>query len=55
MLCSDGITKTIAEENIRDIIYINSKVKKIVTSLIAEAIKNGESDNITCAVFKKGK
>lgn len=52
VICSDGITKTLSEDDIKYIVYSNKKPKNIVFNLIDKAMKNNESDNITCAVVK---
>ncbi len=55
MLCSDGITKKISDSDIKKIIYNSKKAKNGVANLVETAVENNESDNITCAIVKKGK
>lgn len=50
LICSDGITDMLTDEEIVNIITENKKVKKITEKLIDAAIEKGGRDNIT-AIF----
>ncbi|MBR2453076.1 MAG: Stp1/IreP family PP2C-type Ser/Thr phosphatase [Clostridia bacterium] len=55
ILCSDGLTETVTDERIKEIINENEDVKMVAESLIAEANKNGGVDNITVVVIRAQK
>jgi len=51
LLCSDGITKTVDEEDIYSALRKGSEPKEIVESLIKKANDNGGPDNSTVVVL----
>ena len=50
LLCSDGLTDMVSEEEIRDILQANPVTRSCVTALIDAALKNGGMDNVTVIV-----
>ncbi|MBQ9757898.1 MAG: Stp1/IreP family PP2C-type Ser/Thr phosphatase [Clostridia bacterium] len=55
ILCSDGLTETVTDERIKEIINENEDVNTVAESLVAEANKNGGVDNITVVVIRAQK
>ncbi len=54
LLCSDGLTSTMEENEIRDIVYgEKAPLDKLVSSLIDEANNRGGPDNIAVILAKK--
>ncbi len=51
-LCSDGLTDTLSDAQIHDIIEDSSTLQKAADTLILEAKKAGGSDNITIILFQ---
>ena len=47
LLCSDGLTDMISEENIKDILLYNESLGNRTTLLVEQAKTNGGRDNIT--------
>lgn len=52
LICSDGLTDMLTEEEICSCIKNHHSVKKIVDSLIVQANRNGGRDNITALIVK---
>ena len=52
ILCSDGLTETVRDERIQEIIVNEEDIAKAVDALIEEANKNGGVDNITVVAFR---
>lgn len=52
LLCSDGLTSMVKNEQIKDIIKTENMPSKIASLFINEALKNGGVDNITCIVVR---
>jgi len=52
LMCTDGLTDYISNEDIKKKIELNSDCKNLCETLINEAKNNGSSDNITCVVIK---
>ncbi len=53
LLCSDGLTNTVSNEKITDIM-VNNTTEVAVNKLIEEANRNGGYDNISVAILKAG-
>lgn len=51
LLCSDGLFNNVKENDIKDIIKKSMNAKSTVNELIADANKNGGTDNIAVAYF----
>jgi protein phosphatase len=52
LLCSDGLSGMLADEQIREIVQSASDVAEICRLLIARANENGGEDNITALVIR---
>ena len=52
LLCTDGLTNMLTDEEISNIIAENNNTSKIVDKLINESLKKGGNDNITVMLFK---
>ncbi len=52
LLCSDGLTETVRDERIQEIIVNEEDIDKAVDALVEEANKNGGVDNITVVAFR---
>lgn len=52
LLCSDGLTDLVSEDNIKEIMLNCSSLEKCVRSLIQTALDNGGTDNITVMICK---
>lgn len=52
LLCSDGLTETVRDERIQEIIINETDIEKAVEALVDEANKNGGVDNITVVAFR---
>lgn len=52
LLCSDGLTDMVSDEQIKQIMSEQKDVKKCVESLIDNALANGGRDNVTVQVIK---
>jgi serine/threonine protein phosphatase PrpC len=50
LLCSDGLTRHVADERIRDILRSMTSAKQACEDLLQEALDGGGSDNITLIV-----
>ncbi len=52
LLCSDGLTETVRDERIQEIVEREESIDKAVAALIDEANVNGGVDNITVVAFR---
>ena len=53
LLCTDGITNTVTEKDIKRLLYMfDGRCKKSVNALIEMAIENGSDDNLTAMVVR---
>jgi protein phosphatase len=50
LLCSDGITKHLSDERIRDRLRSMKSARQVCEDLLQEALDDGGSDNITVVV-----
>jgi protein phosphatase len=50
LLCSDGLTRHVADERIRDVLRSMTSAKQACEDLLQEALDGGGSDNITIVV-----
>jgi len=50
LLCSDGLTKHVSDERIREILMVNDSARKAAEALINAALEGGGSDNVTVFV-----
>lgn len=51
ILCSDGLTDTVSDQIICDILYHSANTKTAVNSLLQESLKNGGKDNISIIII----
>ncbi len=51
VICSDGLTNLVSDEQIKDIINENEDYEQAASLLVELANKKGGTDNITCIVF----
>ena len=54
LLCTDGLTTAVSDDEIADILLGTSEVREACDRLVATALRNGSSDNITVAVSAYG-
>lgn len=54
LLCSDGLSGMLLDERIDAIVHNAKSMEDAVDNLIAEAIQNGGTDNITAVLFTRG-
>jgi protein phosphatase len=52
LLCSDGLTKHISDERIRDKLRAMTSARQVCEDLLKEALEDGGSDNITMIVAR---
>ncbi|MBQ4109756.1 MAG: Stp1/IreP family PP2C-type Ser/Thr phosphatase [Clostridia bacterium] len=52
LLCTDGLSNMVAEEEIKNILLTSENVQTAIDTLIAEANRNGGIDNITAVAVK---
>ena len=52
LLCSDGLTNMVTDEEIRDIVKENDSLELAVSKLIAQANENGGKDNISVIIIE---
>jgi serine/threonine protein phosphatase PrpC len=52
LLCSDGLSDMVEDDRIEEILNASKSPKEAVGNLIAEALKNGGRDNVTCIVIE---
>ena len=50
LLCSDGLTKHVSDERIRDRLMAMTSAKQVCTDLVQDALDGGGTDNITVVV-----
>jgi protein phosphatase len=50
LLCSDGLTKHVSDERIRDRLLTMTSAKQVCTDLVQDALDGGGTDNITVVV-----
>ena len=50
LLCSDGLTRHVSDERIRDVLRSMTSAKQACETLVQEALDDGGSDNITVVV-----
>jgi PPM family protein phosphatase len=50
LLCSDGLTRHVSDERIRDVLRSMTSAKEVCEILLQEALDDGGSDNITVVV-----
>jgi protein phosphatase len=50
LLCSDGLTRHVPDERIREVLKTMSSAKQACETLLQEALDGGGSDNITIVV-----
>ena len=50
MLCSDGLTRHVSDERIRDVLRSMTSAKQACETLVQEALDDGGSDNVTVVV-----
>ncbi len=55
LLCTDGLTNMIENENITEIINSGSELSQCVSTLVEQAKKNGGNDNITVVIIRQDK
>jgi protein phosphatase len=53
LLCSDGLTKHVTDEGIRDRLMTMTSARQVCDALVADAIAGGGSDNITVVVVRQ--
>jgi len=52
LLCSDGLTDMVSEDEIVEIMMLNANVEEISKKLVDKALKNGGHDNVTVVVIE---
>lgn len=52
LLCSDGLTKHVSDERIRQLLTEMTSARQVAEQLVAEALDGGGSDNITVVVAR---
>jgi protein phosphatase len=50
LLCSDGLTKHVSDERIRERLLSMTSAQQVCEDLMQEALENGGTDNITIVV-----
>jgi protein phosphatase len=50
LLCSDGLTKHVSDEQLRDRLRSMTSAKQACQTLLDDALKGGGSDNITIII-----
>jgi protein phosphatase len=50
LLCSDGLTRHVPDERIRDVLRSMTSARQACETLLQEALDGGGSDNITVVV-----
>ena len=50
LLCSDGLTKHVSDERLRERLRSMTSAKQVCEDLLEEALEGGGSDNITVIV-----
>jgi len=54
LLCSDGLTKHVPDERIRELLVEMTSARQVAEQLVSEALDGGGSDNITVVVARTG-
>jgi len=52
MLCSDGLTRELADATIENLLKCDDPLEKLATRLVEAAKKAGGHDNITCLLVR---
>ena len=52
VICSDGLTDMLSDDDIKNILLQNESVENNVDSLVKQAMENGGVDNTTVMVFE---
>ncbi len=52
LLCSDGLTRHVTDDHIRDVLRSMTSAKQACEDLVADALEGGGSDNITIVVAR---
>jgi serine/threonine protein phosphatase PrpC len=52
LLCSDGLTREVTDEGIREVLEEEKNLSVACTELVQEAVANGGRDNITCILVR---
>ena len=52
LLCSDGLTRHVSDDRIRDVLRSMTSAKQACEDLLQEALDGGGSDNITIVVAR---
>jgi protein phosphatase len=50
LLCTDGLTKHLSDEEIREVLASSSSARDACRALVGQAVKRGGSDNVTVVV-----
>ena len=50
LLCSDGLTRHVTDERIREVLSTMTSAKQACETLLQEALEGGGSDNITIVI-----
>ncbi|WP_026286026.1 Stp1/IreP family PP2C-type Ser/Thr phosphatase [Salsuginibacillus kocurii] len=51
-LCSDGVTDTLSEETLGEMLRLNQQAQELVAKVIEEANAHGATDNVTAALLQ---
>jgi protein phosphatase len=54
LLCSDGLTKMLGDEQLRDIVLMSATLQHAARTLVASANASGGRDNVTTVLFRLG-
>lgn len=52
LLCSDGLTKHVADREIADVISASTDVAALTDELVNAALDHGGTDNVTVAIAR---
>ncbi|MEG1479225.1 MAG: SpoIIE family protein phosphatase, partial [Clostridiales bacterium] len=52
LMCSDGITDYLDENELKDILFQNRSIKKAVKIIIEEVYQCGANDNLTIIIYR---
>lgn len=55
LLCTDGLSGLVRDERIASLLHTATSMENAVDALIAEALENGGTDNVTALLFTRGK
>jgi protein phosphatase len=50
LLCSDGLTRHVSDDRIRDRLRSMTSAKQVCEALVQDALEGGGSDNVTVVV-----